>query len=577
MSNSNNSNRALTQLHQQFESIFYHPISESESPFQVMYQYYLSKNRKNINTNKENQFTTLLQTHLPYLQITTSSNMNSMNTSRFSLNRRSSVSQPSRMALNEFISRRKKYMIYHRTNPNTGEEINFTLPLSFQTIVSSQDPQITDEIRTFLLLFIGILRLYYVDKLIDIITRKFYSCKTNLKGFNMKCNVVAVGSTALTSNYDVTVSGILFPQKIVAEFNRIFIDFWGDYSSVVFDTNLYGSTFFVTTPQEYKVPPHVPLLFNQVETTPPLQQNVYYLPPKYVSEDIIRNRVYRDQITWLPIKFLFHSHEYHFDQHSLYHTYMGRISEIVENLMGMESKLDLDIDEILEEKGLTAPDQLVGEENLPTKIRLYEETQLDVRANLEKYELIGINLVHSNSPNRKPLFTNHQSPEGKALTDSLCELIESISRNNYYGMETYYCMGTIYHVLGFIQNLAPFEMRPEYFQISALENFIDLFRYAHYFESPETIDKAVIKMSKYAYRIYDALFQLKKDISSISPQRDIWGNILRGFKGKTSLGNTRNQTLSSISGTSSIEGILEKIWNDIVSTFNQKSRNVNLS
>jgi hypothetical protein len=60
------------------------------------------------------------------------------------------------------------------------------------------------------------------------------------------CKAISVGSTRLSSDYDITVQGPCV-DNIVSRFNSYFVAIFGQESSAVFDTNLYGSSFVMNT------------------------------------------------------------------------------------------------------------------------------------------------------------------------------------------------------------------------------------------------------------------------------------------------------------------------------------------
>lgn len=107
----------------------------------------------------------------------------------------------------------------------------------------------------------------------------------------------------------------------------------------------------------------------------------------------------------------------------------------------------------------------------------------------------------------------------------LLDLLESISTSNFYGNETHFCLGTIYHVLGYIQKLGNFHMYPEYYIHSMIENFIDLFRYIEYIHND--CSKFILKGSKYIFRIYDAIinFMGKKNIEKLNNKKKLFSTI----------------------------------------------------
>jgi hypothetical protein len=98
-----------------------------------------------------------------------------------------------------------------------------------------------------LLQFANLIRTYYIDTLKELIINYFEnSCnKRNNISYNKSCTVTSIGSTSLTSNYNITVSSFILSTDIVSKFNNYFYDFWKDTSGEIFDTNLYGNCFFL--------------------------------------------------------------------------------------------------------------------------------------------------------------------------------------------------------------------------------------------------------------------------------------------------------------------------------------------
>ena len=113
----------------------------------------------------------------------------------------------------------------------------------------------------------------------------------------------------------------------------------------------------------------------------------------------------------------------------------------------------------------------------------------------------------------------------------MIDLIESISISNFFGNETYFCLGTIYHVLGYLQNLGEFEMYKGYYIQSMFENLIDTFRYCSYIENDS--NKFIIKSSKYLHRTYDAMirYNIKNNIlKSLMEKRSLFENIRKYYQ-----------------------------------------------
>jgi hypothetical protein len=66
-----------------------------------------------------------------------------------------------------------------------------------------------------------------------------------MEGINVgDMDAVSVGSTKLMSDYDVTLYGnFKLMSEVIREFNRVVEDIYGNTSEVIFDTNVYGTSF----------------------------------------------------------------------------------------------------------------------------------------------------------------------------------------------------------------------------------------------------------------------------------------------------------------------------------------------
>ena len=99
--------------------------------------------------------------------------------------------------------------------------------------------------------------------------------------------IYSVGSTSLSSDYDITLYGSNDEKiKVITEFQKRFKEIFGDDSSVVFDTNIYGKAFisFITDSDEN-------LYYKSISCN---NQNFYYLQPS--SEN--------SQLMWGLVKYL---------------------------------------------------------------------------------------------------------------------------------------------------------------------------------------------------------------------------------------------------------------------------------
>jgi len=319
------------------------------------------------------------------------------------------------------------------------------------------------------------LRRIFVDSLIKIIEQTkegFCTRKTNPYEY---CSVEALGSTALTSNYDVNISSFMAASDIVNLFNSYFFLFWNDTSGEIFDTNLYGNSFFIATFSDESLN----LKYNSVQSIS--GKTVYYLPPTGITLEY-QKQFLAMQTRWLVIKSFLYQDDNGNRRNQISEIYdnIRRVAiQIIKKLSGKQNNSQNNSQKFFDEyKSM----KMTNNSQLPPN-------QYRNRVNQKYYEC----LKASDEFRKKYLQSSDPA--------NLLQLIDSISFSNFYGNETYFCIGTIYHVLGYVQNLAPFSMYPEYFIQSMIENFLDIFRdLGHFGEIP-----AFFKSSKYIFRVYDAI------------------------------------------------------------------------
>lgn len=467
---------------------------------------------------------------------------------------------------NIFIKKRKSiYSFYYYEDGKMK-----IIPFEFQTIISSHLIHF-EENRKHLLVFMNIIRKFYVDRLIEIITKYFFYQCDEKSEISLHCSVVSIGSTSLTSNYDITVGGVIFPKDIIDVYNDYFIKFWNNFSAKVFDTNLYGSTFFlVSYPGIMKKDNIIYQAYQSFETKTIPKKKIYYLPPsKILDESIDELKIKNSQFEWLIMKILQHQHNYKIQKKDMKKHLEPVIKFIMDNLIHFSERKT--IEEIMIDK-FGKDDKKIFTLSLQKSIQHYEDTQEKIKNIQLEYETTFENIVNSLSKNKD------KRNDHTIIFDFLCKLIDTISLSNFYGSETYFCMGTIYHILGYIQGLGPFKMKPEYYQQSAIENYIDLFRY--YSKMKKNEEYAIIKCSKYAYRIYDALEKLKP-LKTITHKKYFFGLVQKKLKGKEYFENINNEKEKTkidielrIRDLFNIEHhhkkyihlLFDSIWNDISTT-----------
>ncbi len=466
--------------------------------------------------------------------------------------------------LSEVVKNEKKYFFKYMNEG--GKE--FDIPFEFQTIIAYDENILNNDHKKKLLIFVNIIRKYYVDRLLEILTTYFFEKCNKKLSLDFSCSVVAVGTVSVTSNYNVTVSGVFYPNQIVNEFNYHFEEFWNNFSSEVFDTNIYGSTFFVTLPKGLPINNTRNRIINngysKIKDT-----NILYLPPKsftITTEKGLKNdqtyttlleKINISQFKWLVTKVHLHMKEYGIPVNNknlnniiklLYkiinktnNLNEEKIYEFIQNIYNEKFNTDyeiiipdLPIENSFNNTNNANNAPIMGGDPVSNKIytkknlnNYGKSVQNKIQSELTESSKRG-NISSSIIQNKmkeieykqyrrtmyqKTLDEIKATQLGYELSISeshhiqslkfLERLIDTISKSNFYGSETYLCMGTIYHILGYIQNLGAFEMKKEYFQQSAIENYMDMFRYYEKMEKDQ--EYAIIKMSKYAYRVYHSL------------------------------------------------------------------------
>lgn len=436
--------------------------------------------------------------------------------------------------------------------------------------------EVIDTNNEELLQYANVLRKKYVDTLRKLITTYLASSCPTSASANIACQVSAVGSTSPTSNYDVTVTSFLVATIIVENFNKYFFEFWNDTSGKVFDTNFYGNSFFINIYSTINYNQKLNSLYNIIDTG---KQRLFYLPPVDL-DPITQNLINQQQLRWLILKIYLYRDEFSIkNNNGLLNTSLKKIEELILNYMlqkysnkkeNSQKSLKKNFFELNSQKP-------TANSSNPNEYRkkldqLYVSKLRIIDKNHQDYQLSNTNLNQRN--------------------ELLKELIDSISLCNFFGSETYFCMGTIYHVVGHIQGLGNFEMFPEYYVQSMLENLIDVFRYSQKID--EDNFKFVLKASKYIFRIYDAIqeyLKITKNINEnlpseetkqnnttsnlkIANKKKLFNNIRNFYKKHTNSHNFQLNTNKQIESRiaelfesyNNIDALLNMIISDISST-----------
>jgi hypothetical protein len=423
--------------------------------------------------------------------------------------------------INKEIIIKKKNNFYYIVHGN--EEFLFT----WKNIVNKKNIKLLE--------FANYIRTFYVNQLKTLIVKYFENSCNNIRNnifFNTYCKINSIGSTALTSNYNITVSSFLVSTDIVSKFNYYFFNFWNDTSSEIFDTNLYGNCFFITLNKNLEIFNNILSLYNNLIVD---NKNILYLPPKkiYIDDDIIK-KLFIEQISWLIIKIYLYIDEYkiiNFSNNIIYN-FLNNIIQIILTQIPYNHNIINNLS--LKYHNLKIEKDILKNINMPNNIyrKKLDELYVSKLYDIDKYQLQYIKLKQNNQ--NKKYF--------------LLKLIEAITISNFYGNEKYFCIGTLYHVLGYIQKLGKFDMYKEYYFHSIIENLIDTMKYYEYININN--NKFILKASKYLSRVYDGIIRLlnmdknnnSNNIQKLKIKKNIFDSIHKFYKNNS----TRNLSKSYI-------------------------------
>lgn len=394
----------------------------------------------------------------------------------------------------------KKINNFYKINYNGGEFL-----FTWKNIINKKNIELLE--------FANIIRKMYVDGLKDLIILHFESkcSNTTFTSYNKYCKINAMGSTALTSNYNVNVSSFLLSTDIVSKFNKYFFSFWNDTSGEIFDTNFYGNSFFVTIDSSITYNNNLNSLYNILTSG---NKNIFYLPPpkELFDNSLVKKQIFSDQTSWLVLKIYLYHHEF-----ENYVTKNNRNNLNTE--LDIKKKLGIILNKV-KKIVLRKITNSSNEDKLLSKYKKLEEEKPHLIAqnnNLYRKkldELYVSKLVNIDKYQKEYMSTNNVK-----RNELLVNLFEAISTSNFFGNETYFCVGTIYHVLGYVQKLGNFYMYEEFYIQSMIENFIDTFRYVEYVVKDS--GKFILKASKYIFRVYDAIIRYKKIKNSLNNNSEI--------------------------------------------------------
>lgn len=184
----------------------------------------------------------------------------------------------------------KKHLVkiglkYYITNSNN----NIMMKLSWSNIKNIESTNLKELFWTF--------RKLIVDSILKIIIIKYDLSKV--------LNVYSVGSNNLSSDYDITLyttyDNVHEENKVIYKtidlFKYIFNQYFGESSSIVFDTNVYGKSYIKIYPKNYTVSEYISKYYDFIPNCNQQTEDLYVL-----KKDVSVNK--SSQISWALIKFL---------------------------------------------------------------------------------------------------------------------------------------------------------------------------------------------------------------------------------------------------------------------------------
>jgi hypothetical protein len=188
---------------------------------------------------------------------------------------------------------------------------NATVKFNWENIKTLKDKN-KPEVELFWLV-----RKLIVDSLLKIIINEHNKVPTsvitpdgeiliNPNDFN-DVKIYSVGSTDITSDYDITLysSNNYVIRIIIEDFQNRFMKIFGEHSSIVFDTNIYGKAYIIFDCEQTCEINYIPIDLSRCLTQ---KESFYYIKSLNDNTGLIRDGIkgeYRyNQVIWGLIKYL---------------------------------------------------------------------------------------------------------------------------------------------------------------------------------------------------------------------------------------------------------------------------------
>ena len=306
-------------------------------------------------------------------------------------------------------------------------------PLTWEN--AKEDSKILDVFNPF--------RKKIVDKILEEIIDKL-NCKP-------ECTVTAAGSISLDSDYDITMDGKNSSQ-FIDNFNDIFISLFKEKANIVFDTNIYGTSFFHSS-----IATNYDFAIRNKELPCSPRNFIFYINTNSNKDDVL------NQHTWAFIKLFM---------------YINKIK----NTVTKKSILDL----------INKNKSYRNVKNRSTrKLDQLKRLKTTYEKELRKY---------NNIKNDFESYKIKNIPKAVALK-------EQASKTNFFGVETYFTQGAINHVVGQLQlKFTSLTITQHEYIDSLIENLGDIIKeYNHY---PDDTRLFVTHSSKYIIRVFSAISRI---------------------------------------------------------------------
>jgi hypothetical protein len=327
---------------------------------------------------------------------------------------------------------------------------NLNLKLRWENIKLSENFNNSDKNETQELLWL--LRKLVVDALLKKILLKYS------KPGEAFCDIYSVGSTNVTSDYDVSLYGDDDNKVIIInEFQKLFKKYFTEDSSIVFDTNIYGKS-YIYYGENSKFSQDI--ILKSDNTTP----NFYYMKFNIENKDNI-NLNPKSQLMWGIIKFLKDLSE-GFDE-KIYNEYTQWLQEKLNFYIFDQATYTLKF-------LLNQDEEQINESSIMSKA-----TQIGT--------IYNTNIIKT---------YNDDNIDKNIINQNIEILIEHdiIALVSFYGLETYYTRGAF---LDIVVNQQMLSTQKEYIiQLSDIEYITSILENAGFYLVHNTKSKYIIRVVK---------------------------------------------------------------------------------